>query len=260
MQEEADAGREDMQVAGATLRYFKKGSGRPILVIHQDIGNPGWLPFHEGLAKDATVYVPDLPGWGESERMPWMRSVRDLAVVLHHFEDVLGLDGVTLVGLGMGGWIAAEMATMDRRRYERLVLVGAAGIQPAEGEILDQFLLSYDEYVRTGFSTSVAHDRVFTAEPPTETLMGWDIAREMVARVAWKPYLFSSTLPHVLGDLKLPTLVVWGAADRVIPAVCGRQYQQAIAGSQLAVLPDTGHFVEMERPIELAALIAGMRA
>jgi pimeloyl-ACP methyl ester carboxylesterase len=246
---------EKASVGGGELRYRRGGEGPAVVVLHHDIGNPDWLPFHRALAARNTVYVPDLPGWGGSERLPWLRSVRDIAVLLHHFEDRLGLTEITVVGLGFGGWVAAEMATMDSRRYSGLALVAAAGLQPEEGEILDQFLLSYDEYVRQGFHNPAAHDAVFTSEPTTERLMEWDVAREMVARVAWKPYLFSQTLGHLLGDLSLKTLVVAGGKDRIVPPSCARQYAAAIRGAVLHVFPDTGHFVDMERPAELAALI-----
>jgi pimeloyl-ACP methyl ester carboxylesterase len=189
---------EYLDVAGARLHYLQGGSGPPLLVLHRDIGSGGWLPFHETLAARYTVIAPEFHGWGDSERAEWMRSVRDLAVAQQSFADKLGLDGITLVGLGFGGWVAAEMATMDQRRYRRLVLVGAAGIQPPEGEILDQFLLAYDAYVRAGFADPAAFDRQFGPEIETDLLVAWDINREMVARVAWKPYLFNQALPHLL--------------------------------------------------------------
>ena len=78
-----------------------------------------------------------------------------------------GLTGVSLLGLGFGGWIAAEMATMAPAAFRRLVLVGAMGILPAAGEILDQALVSYIDYARAGFADQAAFDRLFGADPPT---------------------------------------------------------------------------------------------
>lgn len=247
---------EFIQVAGSRLHYLKAGTGDPLLILHQDVGSPGWQPIHERLAAGATVYAPDLPGWGRSDRADWMRGVRDLAVYLLLFLDELELDGVTLVGLGLGGWLAAEMATMAQRRFTRLVLVGAAGLQPPEGEIIDQFLLAYDAYVKAGFADAAVYERVYTAEPPTELLMQWDVHREMVARVAWEPYMYSRTLPHLLPGLRLPTLIVWGAADRVVPPSCGRRYADLVPSARLEIVDGAGHYVELEQPERLAALIA----
>ena len=256
MTSEHEHSSEHVNVAGVRLRVLKAGSGPPLLVLHQDIGNPGWLPFHQALAERHTVYVPDFPGWGESERATWMRSVRDLAVVLHHLEDRLGLEEISLVGLGLGGWAAAEMATMDQRRYRRLALVGPCGLQPEEGEILDQFIVAYDEYVRTGFKDAAAYEAAFDKEADVETLMSWDLAREMVARIAWKPYLFSQTLPYLLGELRLPTLVAWGRHDRVVPPTVAQQFAKAIPGARVELF-DAGHYVEFEQPAALAAAILG---
>ena len=97
------------------------------------------------------VIAPSHPGYDRSSRPEWMRSVRDVAVVYQWLLPRRQLDGVSVVGLGFGGWIAAEMATMSPRSFKRLVLVGAMGIQPAEGEIMDQALVNYIDYARAGF-------------------------------------------------------------------------------------------------------------
>ena len=115
-----------------------------------------------------------------------------------------------MVGLGFGGWIAAEMATMAPAAFRRLVLVGAMGIKPERGEIADQALVSYIDYVRLGFADQKKFDAIYGAEPPTPTLEQWDLNREMSFRVAWKPYMYNASLPHLLGGVTTPTLVVWG--------------------------------------------------
>ena len=118
---------EQIQVAGSRVQYLKGGSGDPLLVLHHSIGNPGWLPFYEQLAETFTVYVPDLPGYGQSERPEWAREPRDLAILMLQMLDKAGHGSIPLVGLGFGGWIAAEMATMSQSRISALALVGAAG-------------------------------------------------------------------------------------------------------------------------------------
>jgi pimeloyl-ACP methyl ester carboxylesterase len=245
-----------IEVAGCKTHYMKAGSGTPLLILHQDIGNSGWLPIHDRLAEKFTVYAPDLLGWGGSERANWMRSVRDMASAMQSFTDKLGLDNFVLVGLGFGGWVAAEMAAMDQRRLKALVLVGAAGVQPPDGEIVDQFLHAYDDYVKQGFSDARHYVELYEENPPTETLMAWDLHREMVARIAWKPYMFSQTLPYLLHDFGKPASIVHGSEDRIVPVSCARRYAESIPGSKLNVLQGAGHYVEVERPDELAKLIA----
>jgi len=162
---------------------------------------------------------------------------------------------VTLIGLGFGGWIAAEMATMAPRAFRRLVLVGAMGLKPERGEIADQALLSYIDYVRRGFADQGAFDRIFGAEPPTSQLEQWDLNREMTFRIAWKPYMYNPTLPHLLGGVATPALVVWGRDDRIVPLECGERYAKALADARLEIVEGAGHFVDMEKPDELARLV-----
>ena len=185
-----------------------------------------------------------------------MRSVRDVAVV---YQWLLGERGlardVTLVGLGFGGWIAAEMATMAPRAFRRLVLVGAMGIKPERGDIADQALVSYIDYVRLGFADQRAFDRLFGAEPSTAQLEQWDLNREMTFRIAWKPYMYGPTLPHLLGGVTTPALVVWGSDDRIVPRECGERYAKALPQARLQIVERAGHFIEMERPESLARLV-----
>jgi len=113
-----------VELAGAKLCLARAGSGRPLLVLHHDTGSPERLDFYDALANRFDVLVPHHPGYGKSERPQWLRSVRDVAVMYQSMLADLALDRVSLIGLGFGGWIAAEMATMAPRDFHRLILVG----------------------------------------------------------------------------------------------------------------------------------------
>jgi pimeloyl-ACP methyl ester carboxylesterase len=250
---------ETVHVAGIAMHVARAGSGEPIVVLHHDIGSPERLPFYDALAQRFTVLLPSHPGYDRSARPDWMRSVRDVAVVYQWLlaqRDLTRESGrVSLVGLGFGGWIAAEMATMAPRAFRRLVLVGAMGIKPERGEIADQALVSYIDYVRLGFADQGAFDRIYGAEPPTSTLEQWDLNREMTFRIAWKPYMYSPTLPHLLGGVVAPALVVWGREDRIVPLECGERYAKSLAQARLEIVDGAGHFLEMEKPEALASLV-----
>jgi pimeloyl-ACP methyl ester carboxylesterase len=246
---------EEVRVAGSSVRLRTAGRGAPLLVLHHDIGTPEQLPFYEALADRFTLLLPSHPGYDGSERPAFMRSVRDVAVTYQALLAQRGLADVALVGLGFGGWIAAEMATMAPRAFRRLVLVGAMGIKPERGEIADQALVSYIEYVRRGFADQAAFDRIFGADPPTATLEQWDLNREMTFRIAWKPYMYSATLPHLLGGVAAPALVVWGRDDRIVPLECGERYAKSLGQARLEIVDGAGHFVEMEKPEALASLV-----
>jgi pimeloyl-ACP methyl ester carboxylesterase len=243
----------------ATPLVSRGGDGPPVLVLHHDIGAPERAPFLDALARHFTVFAPSHPGYDGSPRPDWMRSVRDVAVVyqalLAQHEATRAPGAVTLVGLGFGGWIAAEMATMAPRAFRRLVLVGAMGLKPERGEIADQALLSYIDYVGRGFADPRAFEQTFGAEPPTKQLEQWDLNREMTFRIAWKPYMYSTTLPHLLDGVLTPALVVWGSDDRIVPRECGERYTKSLANARLEVIEGAGHFVDMEQPDELARLV-----
>ena len=246
---------EDVRVAGTTVRLRRSGAGAPVVVLHHEIGSPDQLPFYDELAARCLVYRPTHPGYDGSARPDWLRNVRDLAVLYQWLLSEQRLEGVTLVGLGFGGWLAAEMAAMSPRAFRRLVLVGAMGLKPHDGDILDQALLSYLDYVRAGFADPTMLERVYGPEIPTEVLEHWDLNREMTFRIAWKPYLYNPSLPHLLGGVTTPALVVWGSHDRIVPAECAHAYVAALPQARLARIEGAGHFVEMEKPRELARAI-----
>jgi pimeloyl-ACP methyl ester carboxylesterase len=250
---------ETVVIAGCAMHLARAGSGPPLLVLQHDTGTPEGLPFYDALARDFTVLRPAHLGYDGSERPAWMRNVRDMAAVyqalLARHEATRDRRDVSLVGLGFGGFVAAEMATMAPAALRALVLVGAMGIKPERGEIADQALLSYIDYVRLGFADQSVFDRIFGAEPPTPTLEQWDLNREMTFRIAWKPYMYDPSLPHLLGGVVAPALVVWGRDDRVVPLECGERYAKALPKARLQIVEGAGHYVEMEQPEELATLV-----
>ena len=165
-----------------------------------------------------------------------MRSVRDIAVIYRGLLSELKVAKPALVGLGFGGWIAAEMATMAPADLSHLVLVGAMGIKPPQGDILDLAVTGYMDYARAAFHDQKAFDRVYGAEPSVDQLEMWDICREMSFRIAWKPYMYSQTLPHLLKTVRAPALVVWGDDDKVVPMSAGKRYLESLPDAQLEIV------------------------
>jgi pimeloyl-ACP methyl ester carboxylesterase len=184
-----------------------------------------------------------------------MRNVRDLAIVYQWLLKDLKLDALSVVGLGFGGWVAAEMATMCHHQCQRLVLVGAMGIQPTQGAILDQFLIYTTDYIKAGFHDQTKFEQLYGSEPGIDQLETWEINREMTTRIAWKPYMFNQALPRLLRGVETPTLIVWGKEDRIVPLNCGERYVEVLLNAKLEVLDHCGHFAEVEKPNELAKLV-----
>ncbi len=244
------------EVASLSLRSLQGGNGPAAVVLHHSSGNLGWVPFYEALAQRFSVTVPDLPGYGQSERPAWARDARDIAILIDRFLARVAPEGVTLVGLGFGGFIAAEIASMHPERLGALVLVGAAGLQPDEGEILDQMLIDYPEYISAGFRDEARYHQIFGEEVAKEVRELWDFSREMTARLSWKPYMFNRRLPYLLPEVQTPTLVVAGSEEKVVPVTCARQYAALLPNATLEIVEGAGHYVDYEEPEALAALIA----
>ncbi|MBV8888515.1 MAG: alpha/beta hydrolase [Alphaproteobacteria bacterium] len=255
----AEWSEREIAVAGNKLQLMRGGSGRPVLVLHHDIGSPQLLPFYDALAARFDVLVPYHPGYGKSERPSWMRHPRDIAAIYQWLLAELGVERAALVGLGFGGWIAAEMAALAPRDFHRLVLLGAMGVKPPEGDIFDQAIVSYIDYARAGFHDEAAFARVY-GEVSTDQLVEWDICREMSFRIAWKPYMHSQTLPHLLGGVRAPSLVVWGDQDQIVPRSAGEVYARSLPNARFEIVAGSGHCVDMEQPEALARLVTAFVA
>jgi len=247
-------------VGGGDVFVRSGGSGPDLVVLHHDIGCFSWLPFHEALARHFTVWAPDLPGYGKSERPEWARNVRDLAALAALTMDALGLGQVTLVGLGFGGWLAAELAAAAQPRLRRLVLAAPMGIKPEQGEIFDQFMVSHEDYLRQGVHDLAVIHRSFGEPVPTPALAELDICREMTTRVAWKPYMFNRALPFLLKSVAVPTLLLRADDDRIVPPAAIAGYAAALPNARTLTIADCGHWMELEQPEGLARAITDFEA
>jgi pimeloyl-ACP methyl ester carboxylesterase len=250
---------EIIELAGTKVQMVKGGSGQPLLVLHDEMGHPGWLGFHEELAKSHTLYIPSHAGFGGTERLDWIMGMRDLAGWYLEVLDDLGLGPINVMGFSIGGWLAAEMAVMSPELFKKLVLVGAAGVRPPQGEIYDMFLVVAKEFITNCISdpaNTPEFQQICPEEPTPEQVETWEMAREEACRLSWRPYMHNPSLPHLLHRLKnLPTLVLGGRQDSIVPLSAAEAYQTAIPGSQLSVIDDCGHRPEVEKPGEFVKLV-----
>ncbi|MDB5392746.1 MAG: alpha/beta hydrolase fold protein [Rhodospirillales bacterium] len=239
-------------VAGGAIDILSDGEGPRLTILHRDTGRSGWTALHEKLARHFHVVAPSLPGYDQSERPDWLRTVADLAALAGLMEDRLGGPSGAMLGLGFGGWVAAELAARSPARVSRLILHSPMGIKPPEGEIADQFLIEAEDYVRLGFTSADAYERERAGEAGERSLR-LDRNREMTTRIAWKPAMFNPGLRHLLQGISVPTLVVWSTGDVIVPRSCANAYCDALGGARYAEIPG-GHAAEYERPDALADL------
>jgi len=247
------------KVAGLDLHIVKGGSGDPLLVLHDEMGQTAPLRYAEELARDFTLHMPAHPGFGITERLDWIMTMRDLAGWYLRALEELRLERVNVLGFSLGGWLAAEMACQSPQAFGKMALVAPAGIKPPTGEILDMFLIVAKEYLKVSFldpNSTLEYPIICPEEASPEQVELWELAREEACRLSWRPYMHHQALPHLLGRLKdLPTLLVWGEQDPVIPVSAGEAYQQAIQGARLEILSGCGHHPESEKTEEFVGLI-----
>jgi pimeloyl-ACP methyl ester carboxylesterase len=248
-----------VDAAGTTVEVRRGGQGRPLLIVHGEFGVPGWINFYQRLGDTHEVIVPSLPGYGKTTRTDWIMGARDLAVWITWLARDLKIQTpLDLIGFSMGGWVAAEIATIAPQFINRMVLVGAAGIKPDKGEIFDYFLESGRTGMRRAFhrpEQSQEYMQYFGKEWSPEESDFVEQHREMTCRVAWKPYMHSLTLRGLLPSVRVPTLLVWGREDAIVPLNSGEIYQDGIPKSNLSIIEDCGHMPEMEKPSELTKMV-----
>lgn len=250
---------EFVAAAGVRLQLVRGGSGAPLLILHDEMGHHAWLRYHEALAEAYSLYIPSHPGFGATERQEWIMNMRDLAGWYLEAIDDLGLAQVNLVGFSLGGWLAAEMAAMSPDLFRKLVLVGPAGIKPPTGEIYDMFLVVAREFLTAGFydpESVPEFQQVCPEAPGPELAEAWEVAREEACRLSWRPYMYYPGLPHLLHRLKrLPTQIIWGRDDNIVPVSASQVYHESIPGSRLSVLENCGHHPQLEKTDEFVRLV-----
>jgi pimeloyl-ACP methyl ester carboxylesterase len=237
-----------VEVNGTQLSVLEGGEGPPLLVLHDELGHPGWLAWHNQLAQRRRLIIPIQPGF-RSERVRWMRSVRDLACFYGFLLRQPGLEAREVIGFSFGGWVAAEMAVGNPTLFDKMILVAPFGVKPREGFIMDMFPTTSAAYLRAS-----VHDP--EATPEFDALYGdasaqqyedWEDARTEIARLGWEPYMHNLSLEPLLGGLNgVSTLVLWGDKDAILPESAVRTYEQRIPDARLKVFSGVGHRPEVE--------------
>ena len=237
-------------IEGIGVEVIERGTGSPLLFLHPGIGIERNAPVLDHLARGARVIAPSHPGFGRSELPRWMNSVDDLAYFYLDFLEARDLKDVTLVGASLGGWIAAAIAVKSTARLERLVLANPIGIKVGNREtrdIADIFAVTDEELNALTYFDPKAGARDYKAMADADVMVAAR-NREALARFAWSPFMHDPKLKHRLHRIRIPTLVLWGMADRIASEAYGRAYCDAIPGARFETIERAGHFPHVEQP------------
>jgi pimeloyl-ACP methyl ester carboxylesterase len=237
-------------LAGVDIDVWEGGDGPPLLFLHGAGGfRPG--PAYLGmLGEHRRVIAPSHPGFGLSGLADWMDRPDDIAHIHWELLDRLGLDRVEIVGTSFGGWIAAEMATMQPQRVRRLVLVAPAGVKTGSREELDipDMFATPAEAIQRMLYVDPAKFAIDPAGMTDEELRIMLRNRESFALFAWEPYLHNPKLPHRLHKVTCPTLFLRGAHDGLISHAYIERYAALLPNARIVELPDAAHLPQLETP------------
>lgn len=243
--------KEFLTLGGIKIEVERRGRGKPLLLLHGEEALEPEAAFVDDLAASHEVIIPSPPGFGSSERPLWMTRPDDMAFVLLDLVETLKLRAVTVLGFSLGGWVAAEMATMDDSWIGKLVLVAPYGIKlggPTDRDIADIWLQHPNTVMAQKWHDPAKGKRDFLAMSDEALAV---VARntETTARFCWEPYMHNPKLKHRLHRIASPTLLVWGDHDGIVSADSyGRGYADLIAGARLEMISGAGHYPHLEQP------------
>jgi pimeloyl-ACP methyl ester carboxylesterase len=246
----AGQGRYDIEV-------WEAGAGQPLVYLHGEAG-PLWTPYHDLLAEHARVIAPVLPDFGTSTGGERLHDLHDLIYFGLDLLDALDVRGLPLIGHGLGGMLAAELAAVQPARFSHLVLIDAFGLWLRDCPTLDYFAASPSELSHALYfdQESAAAREAASLPSEGEALIEFQLERAKALASAAK-YLWplpNRGLDRRLHRISMPTLVIWGERDGVMSPRYGEALQAGIARARLQIVPRAGHLPQAEQPAEVAAL------
>jgi len=248
----AVAVRDDVvEVGDVPVVVRRGGEGPPLLVLHDELGFPGWMTWNDALASTHELIIPMQPAYGQTPKVEWIRSYRDLGGFYARMVREQGWRGAPVIGFSAGAYVAAEMAAACPDIFGKMVLVGPLGLRPTEGEIFDFLAVTIRTHVAATVSNVEAPEfaKIYGGEMTPEQFELFEDARAETARIGWEPFMFDPSLGHLLEGIGgLPTLLVRGRDDLIAPEGCVRAYEAVLPTSTTVSIEGAGHRPEIEDP------------
>lgn len=249
------------------VSYTDQGEGPPILLVHGLGGSwRNWLENIPFLSDRYRVVALDLPGFGLSSMPEEAISMPAYGDFLLRFADAVDLSPETfLIGHSMGGFISTEAATTAPGRFSRLSLVSAAGISFAKVTGTRKSVTAVIVKAMIPIAASRAERHLYRKRLRTASFAGVIAHPSMIGKeILWElgtyaalrsPALFAAAYAlggydnrASLSQIEIPTQIVWGQQDRLVPVGAAYSYARRIADSELSLVDDCGHMVQLERP------------
>jgi pimeloyl-ACP methyl ester carboxylesterase len=255
---------ETIDVAGRPTVILSGGDGPPFVYLHSTLGESfRWLPFHQGFARQFSVYAPTHPGFGNSGGFDTIDTIEDMAFHYVELFDALGLDDVILGGVSLGGWIAAEFAVRWPERVKKLWLSGSPGLWVDDEPLPDLFReLGQPARIRR----RLFHDpdgamaqMIVSDQPDEEKILSVYQSMTVLARLMWeRPY--DPKLASRLRRVQCPVLLLWGEDDQLVPPSYAEAYRKHLPQAELKRIPKCGHLGMFEKESEFVQAVTAFAA
>jgi pimeloyl-ACP methyl ester carboxylesterase len=235
-----------------------KGTGRPLVFLHGPFGQE-WLEFHDDLATIRTVYAPAHPGSVDMADLGRLDHFWDLLLYYDDLFRGLDLNKFDLVGHSFGGMVAGEYAATFPDRVGKLVLLGAMGLWNDAHPVADHLLASPKRRRELRFGNVDSEIVTKYLTPPTDPTLAQDAyIREFQALASTSHFIHpipERGLRRRLRRISAPTLLLWGADDRLVPATYAQEFAAEIRGARIAVIADAGHTPQLEQRKETTRVV-----
>lgn len=236
-----------VEVEGFRIRYLEAGSGPPLVCFHAS-GGPRLTRGHDLLAERHRVILFEAPGFGQSAVNERSESMADLACTMAAAVAEIGVERYSVWGTSFGGRLACWLAVQFQERIDALVLVAPAAILP-EGHTSRIAGVPLGERARLYF----AHPERQPPSPPPDPAV---IAKQEALVGRLRGPNRDADLERGLAELHVPTLVLFGTEDRLIPTEMGRVYREIMPNCHLVLVYDAGHHIDADRPEAFVSVVS----
>jgi pimeloyl-ACP methyl ester carboxylesterase len=253
----ADVRDETVEVWDSRLRLHVKvaGDGPPLLFFHP-LPGLAWPPLLDQLAQGRTVYAPEHPGTspGDPQAIGQVQTFGELLLVYEEMIRTLGLERPAALGESFGGMVAADLAATFPRLFSKLVLLAPMGLWRDDAPIPLMEMVSgppeeAPKYLFAHPGSEAARAARALPEDPEQIPKAiaqstWNVG--CTTKFAWP--IADHGLGRRLHRIQVPTLVVWGREDALVPVAYAKEFGSRIAGSRVEVIDDCGHAIPAEQP------------